>query len=155
MNHQPLEPEVAQALNDIAACRHDKEVLKRLLAANPGDERSLSLVLGALIDANREREALHLAAELLRAHPTDRHLSSAVKSLRHRLHWSVLPLWPMRRWGWSASIVMWIAMLIALFLLHRAAPQYAMPIALCWILFSLYSWIWPPLLQRLLDRDDA
>jgi tetratricopeptide (TPR) repeat protein len=142
----------AKALCDIADGRtgHDSEATIRLLLQHPDDAQTLRLMVTALVHADRPRDALRLARELLHAQPDDADLLEQVKELRAHTHWSLLPLWPMQKWGWTGSVVLWVAVLLVMQLLGRMAPEYSGGFSLFWLAFVIYSWAWPPLLRRLM-----
>lgn len=133
--------------------RTDSAALARLLAASPDDAYTLRLVAVALIHANRPYQALGLARELLRHHPDDPHLLGMVKALRLQTHWSLWPLWPMQRWGWYGSIGLWVAVIVLYQVLRRVAPDALGPVSTVVLVYVAYSWIWPPLLRRWLERE--
>jgi predicted Zn-dependent protease len=140
----------AKALCDLAEGRrgHDSQATVRLLLQHPDDARTLRLIVTLLVHANRPREALRLAQDLLRANPHDEALLEQVKALRLHTHWSLLPLWPVQKWGWAGSAVLWVGMLIVVQVLGRLAPAYQGHFTLAWLAFVAYSWVWPPLLRR-------
>ena len=132
----------------------DNEALVRLIKEDPNDRFTLNLVLMALIDQRRNREAHELAREMLRANPRDVHMLSLVKDLRVTTHWSMLPLWPMQRWGWYGVAGVWLLGVGLSSMLGRVAPAMAGPFTLLWLLYVAYSWVWPTVLGRLLARGD-
>ena len=129
--------------------------LSRLVAGNPNDLRTMHLVVVALIHARRTREAHQLARELLRANPHNTAALELVRALRVDTHWSLAPLWPLQRWGWSGSIGLWLGSLLLLRVLGRTAPAWVGPVATALLVYVAYSWIWPPLLRRWLAWSDA
>jgi hypothetical protein len=87
--------------------------LRRLLAQYPEDRHTLSLVVTALIQSGDHRSALRGARELLRSQPNDPHWLSLVQVLSVQNHWSMLPLWPLQRFGWGASVALWLGGVVA------------------------------------------
>lgn len=144
----------ARTLCDIVErpSRTDSAALARLLAASPDDAYTLRLVVVALAHANRPREALALARELLRHQPDDRNLLEMVMALRTQSHWSLWPLWPMQRWGWYGSIGLWVAVIALYQVLRRVAPDALGPVSMVVLAYVVYSWVWPPLLRRWMER---
>jgi hypothetical protein len=124
-----------------------------MLAHNPEDLHTLMLVCVALQRSGKLRAALAVAQELLRAQPMNASLVSLVKHLRWRTHWTMLPLWPLQRYGWGASIALWLACVIGLRFVDRlASPGAAQAISYAVLGYVIYSWVWPGLLKRWLDR---
>jgi predicted Zn-dependent protease len=146
----------ARALCDIVAGRHGRHsgATVRLLLDHPDDQHTLGLIVVSLIHANRPREALALARQLLRAQPDDGHLLSVVKALRADQHWTLWPLRPLQRWGWGGSVALWGGLLVVSQVVARTAPAYGTALSTTWLAFVIYSWAWPPLLRRWLNRSD-
>lgn len=153
-----LAPDSRDALQVAALCdlvdgrRGDQAAMRRLLVEDPGSRETLSLVVNALIDQGRLREAQRLSKELLRAQPDDPFALARVKALAGDTHWALLPLWPMQRWGWTASIGMWIGAVAIGRLLERQAPEWAGTFWICWLVYAIYSWVAPTLVSRLTAR---
>ncbi len=156
-----LDPDNDSALRTMALCDlierpggADSEALRKLLASHPNDQHVLSLVVVGLSQAGRSREALRGAKELLRMQPNEPQWLENVRRLRFATHWSMLPLWPLHRFGWGASIAMWIGGILVVRMLGRDQPTLAN--TLSWIIFgyAIYSWVWPPLLRWLLHLRD-
>ncbi|WP_395703213.1 tetratricopeptide repeat protein [Aquabacterium sp.] len=133
--------------------RVDSAALQRLVAGDPHDLHTLRLVVVALAHAGRQREALKLARNLLRADPTDAGLLQMVQALRMGTHWSMWPLWPLQRWGWGASIALWALMLVGVRVVDRVAPGWSGPVSMLLLAYVVYSWVWPPLFRRWMLRD--
>jgi tetratricopeptide (TPR) repeat protein len=145
----------AQALCDLVTLRHgtDSAALQRMLAHNPEDLHTLMLVCVALQRSGKLRAALAVAQALLRAQPMNASLVNLVKHLRWRTHWTMLPLWPLQRYGWGASIGLWLAFVIGMRFVDRIAPPgVANGIGYVLLGYVVYSWVWPGLLKRWLDR---
>jgi tetratricopeptide (TPR) repeat protein len=143
----------ARALCDLVDQRGDSVALARMVANDPHDVQTLRLVVLALVQAHKPRQALHLAQELLRMQPNDPSLLDLVRALRADTHWSLAPLWPMLRWGWYGSIGVWIGVVALFQVLRGTAPEWAGPVSFAVLGYVAYSWIWPPLLRRWLNRD--
>jgi tetratricopeptide (TPR) repeat protein len=144
----------ARALCDLVVQgrKLDSQALQRLLAGDPHDLHSLRLVVVALVQAGRMQEAHRVARNLLRADPTDAGLLQMVRSLRMSTHWSMWPLWPMQRWGWGASIGLWLVMLLGMRALEKVAPQWVGPAWIVLLVYVIYSWVWPPIFRRWMMR---
>lgn len=136
------------------AARGGSAALAQLVVADPADWHTLRLVAVSLVQAGRSREALVLARELLRQRPRDAGLLELVKALRNDTHWSLIPMWPMQRWGWPAAIALWGGGIVVSRLLAKTAPALAGPFVTAWLAYAVYTWVWPPLLRRWLARGD-
>jgi len=154
-----LDPQNDFALRVLALCDvielprgTDSAALRRLLAEHPEDQHLLSLVISALLQNGEPRAALRGAREMLRQNPHNRHWLALVKQLSVQEHWTMRPLWPLQRWGWTASVVLWIGGVLGLRLLGQVNPALVGPASLLWLAYVAYSWVWPPLLRRWLLR---
>ena len=155
-----LSPDNADALRLRALCDlvqgvngMESAAMERLLAEHPEDQATLATLAASLATAGRHREALRCSRQLLRSEPANRHWLRLTKELTAATHWSLWPLWPFQRYGWSASIVFWVASIIGLRLLSIHAPGWADPIGWTLLAYAGYSWIWPPVLRRWNLRD--
>lgn len=125
------------------------EHLGRLLHLHPDRLSALTTLVLALDDRGDSRGALRLARELLRSQPDDPHLVELVRALQLRNHWSMLPLYPMQRWGWGGAIAVTIAGMFGLRLLKGYVPPGPfLALSMLWLLYVIYSWIWPSILRR-------
>jgi tetratricopeptide (TPR) repeat protein len=154
-----LDPHEDEALRVLALCDvvelrrgTDSGALQRLLADDPNDRHTLSLVVTALIQDGQNAAALRGARELLRADPNDTHSLQVVKALTVDEHWSLKPLWPMRRFGWGGSIAIWVGSIVGMRALAQSHPEAAGVLSWVILVYVVYSWVWPPLLKRLLLR---
>lgn len=127
----------------------DNVDLATLIARHPERLRAGTALVVALEDGGRTREALHVSQELLRAQPDHPQLLANVRGLKAATHWSMLPLYPIQRWGWPAVFAMWA---VFAFGLPRIAPGLppgvVIGITIAWVVYAIYSWVWPPLLRR-------
>jgi tetratricopeptide (TPR) repeat protein len=144
----------AQALCDLVTKRRalDSAALQRMLQQHPDDYHTLELVFVALLQDGRTHAAHALARTLLRARPSDPLALQRVQALALQTHWTMWPLWPMTRFGWPAVIVLWLGSVLALNLLRGPAPQLAALLSPLLLGYVIYSWVWPPLLRRWLER---
>jgi tetratricopeptide (TPR) repeat protein len=142
----------ARTLCDLIDGRGDSAALGRLVAQDPSDVYTLRLVVSALSQRGRLRQAHRLAQELLRSQPGDAQLLELVQTLATATHWSMVPLWPMQRWGWTASIALWVGAIALLQLMRRVAPEQTGVVSVVVLGYVAYSWIWPPLLRRWIRR---
>ena len=131
----------------------DGPAIRQLLVEHPEEQATLSVVIVALVNAGRHREALRCAREMLRANPHDPHWLQTTRELTAATHWSMWPLRPLQRYGWTASFVIWIATILALRVLARYAPEVAGPASWMMLTYVAYSWVWPPLFRKWVLRD--
>jgi tetratricopeptide (TPR) repeat protein len=124
--------------------------LQRLLVGHPKFIRTLLLVAVALEQRGDVRGASRFAEELVRAQPNNEHLVAIARELKHKAHWSMLPLWPMQKWGWGASFGIWVLTIVASRALSKTNPVAAGIFIGVMLTYVVYSWVWPPLLRRLL-----
>jgi predicted Zn-dependent protease len=155
-----LAPDDAEALRMRSLCDLvqgrgglDGLAIRQLLAEHPEEQVTLSVVIVALVNAGRHREALRCAREMLRAHPHDPYWLQTTRELTAATHWSMWPLRPLQRYGWTASFVIWIGTLLALRVLARYAPEVAGPASWMVLAYVAYSWVWPPLFRKWVLRD--
>lgn len=150
------DPDDSQCLMAAALCetahsgRRPNAELAKLLQAHPESMSSVHALVVALVDAGRIDEAHRLAQGALRADPANDHLVTLVRELRIQNHWSMKPLWPLQKWGWGASVALWVGAIVVIPALSRNAPQIATPVSLLWLGYCVYSWVWPPLIRRIL-----
>lgn len=123
--------------------------LQRLLQEHPEQTRSAIVLSTTLSEHGDDRGALKIAQELLRNQPDSKHLLAYVRELKARNHWSLLPLYPMRRWGWSGAVVVTLIGLTVVRLSEKILSPAASGILACvWLAYVIYSWTWPRLLRR-------
>ena len=129
------------------------ERVHKQLEQYPDQMQTTLTVIQLLMSRGRNREAYGLARELVALQPDSEHLVELAQELRYASHWSLLPLWPMQKWGWGGSIAIWIAV-VALFrsgvLDGTPLGPYAGVLVAVVIGYVIYSWVWPPILRRLL-----
>lgn len=124
--------------------------LQQLLVKHPQLIRTLILVAVALDQRGDVRGARQVAQELVRAQPDNESLVDLARQLNVKGHWSMLPLWPLQKWGWGASFGLWILLIVAGRALNKVSPAAAGVFAVVVIVYVVYSWVWPPLLRRLM-----
>ena len=100
-----------------------------------------------------DKEALRISQEVLRQQPDSQPVVDLVIALKTASHWTMVPLRPIQKWGWGGSIGIWFVVVLLLRGL-RDTPYEAVttPIALVFLAYVLYSWIWPPILKRWMAR---
>jgi tetratricopeptide (TPR) repeat protein len=128
------------------------QALQQLLVRYPQSERTLLLVLAALEDRGHNRAALRIAQQLVQAQPDNGQFVQLAARLKAAAHWTMMPLWPMSRWSWGASIALWLLAIVSIRIVSRINPAAAVVLALCYLAYVIYSWVWPPLLRRWIAR---
>ena len=142
---------LAQALAEIArGGGRDNQALEKLLSAHPESLSTVHALVVTLTNAGHVDEAHRIAQGAMRADPANQQLVDLVRELRIQNHWSLKPMWPMQKWGWGASIGLWLGAMVTFRVLDRTAPEYALPAALLWIAYAVYTWVWPSLIRRIL-----
>lgn len=126
------------------------EGLAKLIQAHPESLSSVHALVVALVDAGRVDEAHRVAQSALRGDPANEHLVTLVHELRVQNHWSMKPLWPLQKWGWTGSAVMWVGAILLLNSMRKVAPDFATPVAFTWLGYCIYSWVWPRLARKVL-----
>lgn len=123
--------------------------LQQLLVNYPQLIRTLVLVVVALDQRGDVKGASQVARELVRAQPDNEHLVDLARQLKIKSHWTMLPMWPMQKWGWGASFAIWIIALVGTRTLNKVNPTAGAIFVGMVIVYVIYSWVWPPLLRRL------
>jgi len=124
--------------------------LERMLANNPESLRTLALVIVALQERGKLREARRLSQELVRAQPDNSGIAEMARQLKIATHWSLIPLWPMQRFGWGGSVGLWVLAVIGIRAAGSASTGLGGVLAAVFFVYVVYSWTWPPLLKRLI-----
>ena len=122
-----------------------------LIENNPDSEQTAVLLLQALADDGRTKEALAVAQQLVRRDPGNQSYVDVVVSLKAASHWSLIPLRPFTKWGFGGSAVTWVVV-IGLLSVLRNSGQVAVAgvLGIVWLVFCIYSWVWPSLLLKIL-----
>ncbi|WP_158218933.1 tetratricopeptide repeat protein [Roseateles aquatilis] len=126
----------------------DANALRRLLIDAPDSRATLHLVINALIEQGRLREAYRLSKDLLRSQPDDPFALGRVRALAGEVHWAMRPLWPLQRWGWHAAVALWISGIAISRGLEKWAPDWTGLFLAVWLGYVVYSWVVPPLVRR-------
>lgn len=138
-------------LSTVEGDRHRADAqLEDLVTDNPDGYDVATLLLMALIEQKRNREALALARQLLRASPDDDALVETVIELAVATHWLSWPLWPLQRFGWAASAFLWLgAAVFAQVGRSQGWPwEGAAAFASVYLGYVIYSWTYTPLMTR-------
>ena len=154
------EPENETALNASAISAfvnapgaETQERLHRLIKEHPDQIQTTCRLIQVLVDQGKTREAYVLARELVQLQPDNLDIVELATELKMVTHWSLKPLWPMRRFGWGGSIAIWFAAVLILRseLLNSLGIGHLIgPITWLFISYVVYSWVWPPLLRRMI-----
>ena len=127
----------------------ENEDLATLVARHPERLRAGTTLVIALQASGRRKEALHVSQELLRAQPDNAQLLENVRILKAATHWSMLPLYPIQRWGWPAVFALWAVFALGLPRIAPGLPPGVVSgITIFWVVYAIYSWVWPPFLQK-------
>jgi predicted Zn-dependent protease len=152
LRHVPEHPGclfITSLVDVIRSPRARSEHLLTLVREHPDEMRTGIALAVALSHQRRHREALRVAQQLLRAEPGNPSLVEMVRELKVANHWSMLPLYPMQRWGWPAAVALWLGFVLVVPLLRGVLPPPAMAtVSVVWLLYAIYSWVWPNLIRR-------
>ena len=132
-----------------------REQLAKLMREYPDQIQTTLRVIQILIDEGKHAEAYDLARELVSVDPGNQHLVDLAMELKVSSHWSMKPLWPMRKWGWGGSIAIWliiVAILRTPFLETLGLESYSGLIASAFLIYVVYSWVWPWLFKKIVTR---
>ncbi len=125
--------------------------LLRLLRAHPEQVVTATTLAVTLTGQGRNREALRIAQELLRSQPDNAHYLALVRELKMQTHWTMLPLYPMQRWGWGGAAAVSVAGIIGVRALGTAVPEpFRSVIVYTWLAYVIYSWVWPSILRKMI-----
>jgi tetratricopeptide (TPR) repeat protein len=127
------------------------EHLQLLLREHPEKVRTLLTLVIALEQRGDSRAALRVAQQLLAMHPGSQSFVELVRTLKRNTHWSMLPLYPMMRWGWGGAGVVTVIGIIGVRIAGHTLPgSIALVIIYGWLAYVIYSWVWPGILKKLI-----
>ena len=127
--------------------------LAELVSRYPEAVSTALMVVAVLSEQGQNKEALRISQEILRQSPDSQDVVDLVISLKTASHWSMVPLKPLQKWGWGASIAIWFVMVVLLRNVEGTPFEpFAFPILVVFLAFVVYSWVWPPILKRLIGR---
>jgi tetratricopeptide (TPR) repeat protein len=154
LRHDPDQPVclyVGALIDVISGKRGQSEHLVRLLQAHPEQVITATTLVVALSEQGRNREALRIAQQLLRNQPDNPHFLALVRELKMQTHWTMLPLYPMQRWGWGGAAVVSVAGIVGVRAMGNAVPEpFRSVIVYTWLAYVIYSWVWPSILRKLI-----
>lgn len=127
-----------------------------LISHHPERVRSAYALVVALRKKGKFREAYRVSQQMLRAQPDSPEWLENVRTFKLASHWSMLPLYPFQRWGLlGASLTSLLGVCLILAMLVQIFPQLSEAVKLSfvlgWLAYSVYSWIWPPMLRDIID----
>ena len=123
--------------------------LEELVADDPDGIDVAYTLLVTLAEERRNREALELARQLLRADPDNVDLVETIIELRVLTHWLALSLWPLTRFGWVGSAAMWAGAVGIMQLgRHGSGGAFFMVFASLYLAYAVYSWVYTPVMTR-------
>jgi tetratricopeptide (TPR) repeat protein len=127
------------------------EHLQQLLKEHPERIHSLLALVVALEERGDSPGALRVAQQLVATRPDSQQFVDLVRALRRQNHWSLLPLYPMRRWGWGGAAAVTVIGIIGVRVAAQTLPQStAEIIGFIWLGYVIYSWVWPGILKKLI-----
>ena len=154
MRHDPDQPVclyVGALIDVISGKRGESEHLVRLLQAHPEQVITATTLVVALSEQGRSREALRIAQQLLRNQPDNPHFLALVRELKMQTHWTMLPLYPMQRWGWGGAAVVSVAGIVGVRAMGNAVPEpFRSVVVYTWLAYVIYSWVWPSILRKMI-----
>jgi predicted Zn-dependent protease len=155
LRHEPEHPWclALTAICDLIDGRNSDadRMLGELARAHPEHVQTGLVLVTALHERGDSASALRVAQGLLRADPTSSERLELVQKLRMVTHWSMRPLYPIVRWGWKAVIAMWVVVAFGLQLIPPDVPKGVVgALGIAWLVYVVYSWVWPGLLRRLI-----
>lgn len=105
-------------------------------------------MIAVLQSEHRYGEALEVMRGILHATPDDEDVVESLVQLRVASHWSTVPLWPLTRYGWAGSGALWVAAIAGIMVTRLMAPDWTGTLAVGYLVYVVYSWVWPPILRR-------
>lgn len=147
-NRRALQAVFLGALLDEDRARVDA-IIETVMNDDPEALQNARTLLIVLQNRRRYTEALQLARQLLRAQPDNPDIVESVIALTHRAHWSMAPL----RWiddFVQATVGLGI---VGLALVSWTEAGFGLRLAGGGLVaFTLYCWVWPPVLRALIRR---
>jgi len=154
-----IDPEDETALNVSVFCAYvnspgeeTEARLHQLMVEYPDQIQTTVRLIQVLNDRGETAQAYELSKQLVRLQPDDNEFVEMATALKVSSHWSMKPMWPMRRFGFGGSIALWFIMVIILrtgVLEYMGLSYLTLPIAITFIVYVVYSWVWPPILKRI------
>jgi len=136
----------------IHSAAEQRRRLEKLLREYPNRMVSMVRLVQSLLSQGKTQQAYALSRDLVRLYPDNEGIVDLARSLKRSSHSSLLPLWPMQKWGWAGSIGLWLAIVFLLrsdVLAMTPLAGHENTVAIVFLVYVVYSWVWPPLLGRL------
>lgn len=134
--------------------RGDDPNLISLVQREPEAQGTLRIVALSLMSQGRLSAARRVTQALVTLGPSDPENIRMAAAARYEAHWSMRPLYPMIRWGWAGSVVIYAVVVGFFFLFNGVIETRIMRgILLVWLAYVVYSWVWPGILKRWKFRE--
>jgi predicted Zn-dependent protease len=127
--------------------------LAELIRADPEGAEIARTLFNVLLEQNRHREALEVGRQLLKLDPGNRALVESLAELAAATHWIAWPAYPLRRFGWAGAAGLWASGVFVLPLVVKLNVALGVALVVLYLLYIVYSWVYPPLLKRWLMRQ--
>lgn len=128
--------------------------LEQLVREHPEQVQTTIRLIQVLLDQGKSVQAYELAREMVLVQPDNQGLVELASELKVETHWSMKPLWPLRKFGWAGSIGIWIAVVLMgrTGVLERLGiSEYGFLLVMVFLGYVVYSWVWPPIIRRVLS----
>jgi len=141
----------SMVLNGVNEDTHAR--LQKLCEEYPDTTATCMTMVATLIREGKMAEAKEISQEVLRLNPNNQDILEAVKELNLVNHWSMRPLRPLMKYGWGASIAIWVAAGVGFRVIDKTplAPYSGFLLVLL-LAFVVYSWVWPSILRKIILR---
>ena len=129
-----------------------RQRLEQLVREHPEQAQTTIRLIQVLLDQGKNDQAYELTRELVVVQPDNQPLVELASELKAVTHWSMKPLWPMKKFGWGGSIAIWVAVVFVLqsgALERLGIAEYGFPLAMAFLGYAVYSWVWPPIIRRI------
>lgn len=131
--------------------------LTKLLNDHPDQTYTISILLTYLLDQNKIKEARNITIGALRADPNNSYFLNMAKELKYLDHWSMRPVTWLGKYGMKGAIGLWIGIVI-LSRIERnienpSFSQIITPLFYIYIVFCIYTWVYPTIFKKLFFRD--
>lgn len=130
--------------------RNMDEQSRKLLESNPEDSLAQALAGQAHLLNHRYRKGKRLLSLAVQANPADMDVAEVARGARVLNHWLLVPLWPMARLG--PAVCWFLGAGSAIVLAMLGFEQTAGVWMVFYVVYCVYSWIVPPLVERHLSR---
>jgi len=125
--------------------------LTELIRQDPENEHMLYLIAHNLIEKKKYKQAEQVVQELIRIDPQDQDYIDLAIELRSITHWSAAPNWLINRFGWPASIAVWVGFIVMSKLVDIDKYPWMSWVFIAYLVWVIYSWVHPSILKRWLQ----